>query len=219
MTKPSEAPSARDKGCARLQRKEYGSTVHTCFMGNKLWQDTLSYDMCASWYIPWTTFNRTMFKASFPQCQHPIHGLTQMTCCFSCTCTLAKPPPKAVVIPERPCHHCNLVAWQPAGSGDKVETQNGSESMSQLPMEAVHNKAQSFKAHTTLSRGDSTHEWLPSAAPPKKPFPKVCWFWIKTCWCWNHVWKKELSKQFAGKQPMWWIRIIWRLKSSHFKCA
>lgn len=31
-------------------------------------------------------------------------------------CTLAKPPPKAVVIPERLCHHCNLVAWQPAGS-------------------------------------------------------------------------------------------------------
>jgi hypothetical protein len=43
-------------------------------------------------------------------------------------------------------------------SGDKVEAQNVSESMSQLPMEDVHTKARSFKAHTTLSRGNSTYE-------------------------------------------------------------
>ena len=86
-------------------------------------------------------------------------------------------------------------------SGDKVEAHNVSESvsqLSQLPMEDVHaTKTRNFKAHTTLSRGNSsTHEWLPSVAHPKKPFSKVVLILGQTWW--NHM-RKRISKLFAGK--------------------
>ena len=142
MTKPSEAPSARDKGCGRVAAaveegiQQYRTLCFTTCVQVDIYPER--YSTVNILYALFDSNDMLFFLHVHPGQASPKGGGDTRK-------TLSPLQPSCVAA-------CRLK------SGDKVEAQNVSESMSQLPMEDVHTKARNFKAHTTLSRGNFTYE-------------------------------------------------------------